>query len=266
MKYAVVALVASASAHESIFTEEALSFMNYLSVQGRSYATKEEFELRFGLYQKMDAFHNEWNNTPGQTSTVGHNFFSDRTEDEKKAYLGFSKEMLKAPKNVTYMEEVAAAGPIDWRTKGAVTPVKNQGQCGSCWSFSATGALEGAHFNASGKLVSLSESQLMNCSKENSGCNGGLMDLAFKYVETNPLMSDADWPYFPHTIPFSCFEKYRKAKGVVTVKDYKDVPQNSESQLRAFLANGPVSVAIEADKPAFQSYTGGVLNSAACGT
>jgi len=183
-----------------------------------------------------------------------------------RGMMGFKPEIHS--RNITELEyetyAPGAATPVDWRQKGAVTPVKNQGQCGSCWSFSATGAMEGAHYIASGKLVSLSETQLMNCSKKNSGCNGGLMDLAFTYAETNPIMPDSDWPYVPYTTYFSCYEKYRKSKGIVTVTTFHDVPKNDPEALKASISLGPTSVAIEADKAAFQQYTSGIL-SVGCG-
>merc|ERR1712187_883273 len=96
--------------------------------------------------------------------------------------------------NHTYNGETLATS-VDWTTKGAVTPVKNQGQCGSCWSFSTTGALEGAHFQATGNLVSLSEQQFVDCDHVDQGCNGGLMDNAFKFAETTKIMTEADYPY-----------------------------------------------------------------------
>merc|ERR1712050_585043 len=89
----------------------------------------------------------------------------------------------------------ALAASVDWTKQGAVTPVKNQGQCGSCWSFSTTGSLEGAWEIATGKLVSLSEQQFVDCDKEDSGCNGGLMDTAFRFAETHALCTEGNYAY-----------------------------------------------------------------------
>merc|ERR1711937_390456 len=183
----------------------------------------------------------------------------------------FKKTMLtyqasrKVQQNVVLLDESNLADSVDWVTKGAVTPVKNQGQCGSCWSFSTTGALEGAHQIKTGQLFSLSEQQLVDCSWLNMGCNGGMMDRAFSYSESHPLQTEADYPYVAksHGL-FGC--SYDKSKGVVGATTYHDVSHNSASQLKAALNKGPVSIAVEADKTAFQGYTGGVITGSACGT
>jgi len=155
---------------------------------------------------------------------------------------------------------------VDWTTKGAVTKVKNQGSCGSCWAFSTTGSMEGAHFIKTGTLLSLSEQNLVDCSKKNNGCGGGDMDLAFQYTETAPLESETDYPYKGREW-FHKGCKYDSSKGKVKVTAFKDVTPNSSEALKAAIAKGPVSVAIEADKRAFQSYTSGILKaSAGCGT
>jgi C1A family cysteine protease len=263
MKFA--ALIAVASAHE-IVSETEYKFMAYIGKHNKSYATVAEYNFRLQQYAVRVAEHVRHNAEPGQTSTQGENFLTDRTDAEIKMMNGF-KAPLGAAKNYTMFDEsVIDAAGVDWRTKGAVTPVKNQGQCGSCWAFSSTGALEGAHHLATGNLVSLSEANLVNCSTKNNGCNGGLMDYAFEYAETNPIMTEKDWPDQPSKQFLGCYMHYKKSEGVATVSSYADVTPNTPSQLKAALATGPVSVAIEADKAAFQQYTGGVITGSACGT
>ncbi len=159
--------------------------------------------------------------------------------------------------------EVGLPTSVDWRTS-AVTGVKNQGSCGSCWAFSATGAMEGINKIKTGSLISLSEQQLVDCSKAygNNACNGGLMDNAFKYAKANKMETEADYPYTGRA--GTC--TYSSAKGKVLLTGLTDVTANSGSQLQAAVAQQPVSVAIEADKSVFQSYTGGIITSTTCGT
>jgi len=171
-----------------------------------------------------------------------------------------------AYKDYTAADLAAAPDELDWVAKGAVTPIKNQGQCGSCWSFSATGSMEGAYAVANnGSLLSLSEEDLVQCDKVDAGCQGGLMDNAFKFVEKNGIAAEKAYPYVSGTgIRGLCDAKKEKA-AVVTLTGFKDVPSADEDALKTAVALGPVSVAIEADKSVFQMYKKGVLDSKGCG-
>jgi len=212
----------------------------------------------------------ESHNMGNHSFTMGMNQFGHLTSGEFKSQI--SSPMPEAG-DLTCGKfdgsSITAAKSVDWTTKGAVTPVKNQGQCGSCWAFSTTGSTEGAYFLKNNDLKSFSEQQLVDCDKVDQGCNGGLMDQGFAFVAKNKgLCAEADYAYTGKG--GKCNTKCSVVAGSAIAKctDVSPVPQQTpatvESMAKA-VSQRPVSVAIEADEQSFQFYKSGVLMGAKCG-
>jgi len=238
-------------------------FMNHVADFGLSYGTIEEFNFRQAIFNIVDAELNQIN-AENSSFTVAHNKFSTWTDAERKRLLGYKPSFL--PKDPQADEPSNATG-VNWVTGGAVTSVKNQEACGSCWSFSTSGAMEGAHKIAGGALENFSQQQLVNCSTRNYGCNGGNMDLAFKYYEKHYAILASDYPYVSGDGDDSQACEYDSMpKTNVKATTYKDIIPNYPENLKDSIAVGPTSVAIQADKRVFQNYSSGVLDSTACGT
>lgn len=154
----------------------------------------------------------------------------------------------------------------DWRERGAVSSVKDQGQCGSCWSFSAAGCMEGAWAVSTNQLLNFSEQQLMDCSRTygNMACHGGLMESAFEYAIDYGMCTDEDVPYKAENE--YCNKNVRKCKKIARFNDCFQIPENNEKLLKSAVFMRPVAVSIEADTKTFQFYKGGILDSSNCGT
>ena len=197
------------------------------------------------------------------------NHLADLTKDEFKKMLGYNAALRapRAPVDASTWEYADVTPPeeIDWVASGAVTPVKNQKQCGSCWAFSTTGAVEGVNAIKTGKLISLSEEELISCSTNgNMGCNGGLMDNGFEWIVNNRGIDTEDgWEYVAKEQKCGFFRRHHRA---VAIDGFKDVPSNDEDSLMKAVSQQPVSVAIEADHQSFQLYAGGVYSAKDCGT
>jgi cathepsin L len=197
--------------------------------------------------------------------SVALNQFADMTSAEFTAWANGMNVTAKPNKSfVRSSVDAKVPSTWDWRSKGAVTGVKNQAQCGSCWSFSATGSTEGATFLKTGRLPSLSEQNLVDCSvpQGNQGCNGGLMDQAFQYIISNRgIDTEASYPYTA-TGPNSC--KFNRNNVAATLSSFHDIPQGDENALLNAVYKTPVSVAIDASHQSFQFYSSGVYYEAAC--
>jgi cathepsin L len=234
------------------------AFVKFIKDNKKHYA-QSEFNMRYNVFKSNMDFVDAWN--AQDYHEVGINKFADLTVQEfSKIYNGMN---YVHNETMAYEPSVTAA-TVDWTTKGAVTGVKDQGQCGSCWSFSSTGGLEGAHFIAKNALVSLSEQNLIDCStaQGNQGCDGGLMTQAFQYIKSNHgIDTEASYPYTA-TGPNAC--KFKVANVGSTITGWTNIKSGSEADLVTKITAGPTSVAIDASHSSFQLYTSGIYYEPAC--
>lgn len=257
--FAITLLIAAALAGSS-----QQEFTKWLQMNSKSYS-HGEYQYRYRVWRQNAEYIAKHNSNETRTFTVAMNQFGDLTGTEfRDMYLGYRMDLSKQNKGtVEFNKTTALPTSWDWRTKGAVTAIKNQEQCGSCWSFSTTGSTEGANFLKNNKLVSLSEQNLVDCStaQGNQGCNGGLMTQAMDYIiSNNGIDTEASYPYTAEDGTCS----FNKANVGGTLKSYKNVPTGDETSLQNFVAQGPVSVAIDASQNSFQFYSSGVYNEPAC--
>jgi len=269
MKFVAALLVLSVVA-VSAFSEVEYTgaFTQWMADYGVMY-TAEEFQVRYGAFKANMDYVAEWN-AGGSETVLGLNKFADLTNRQyRETYLGYRPKFRAASpvsaSKVATFKSVALPTTVDWRVNGSVTPVKDQGQCGSCWAFSATGSVEAAHFFSTKNLVSLSEQNLMDCSKKegDQACNGGEMDDAFEYIIKNKgVDTEASYPYTA-TTQKKCLYSIQNVGA--TISSYKDIAKDSEADLQTAVATvGPISVAIDANHNSFQLYKSGVYYEPAC--
>jgi len=268
----LLALVGIACANVLTNEEIRRSFEQFKLKYNRQYSSSVQEELRREIFtynlEKIH-LHNAEADNGLRSFRLGVNNFADMTNSEFRAYFNGLRLERSVPKRSA--ERFVATGSavpttVDWRTKGVVTGVKNQEQCGSCWAFSAVASLEGQHALKNKKLVSLSEQNLVDCStaEGNYGCEGGLMDQAFQYVIDNKGI-DTEASYAYEAIDEKC-KFVRKSVGA-TLRNYTDIPSGSEADLKEAVATvGPISVAIDASQTSFQLYASGVYDEPNCST
>lgn len=264
--------------HENIL----LLFREWMDFHGKTYDDETVFS-RFRAFKdnlKYIHAHEERQGllaAPAKASyTLGLNALADVSLDEFRAnYLGTHPEnrgSLPSRAQVTDAElgkkfvpgSLGKNESVNWVERGAVSEVKNQGHCGSCWSFSTTGAVEGANAVLTGKLVSLSEQELVDCDTAmDHGCQGGIMDYAFQFVEDHGLDTEKDYPY--QGVQSEC-DTARENRLVVSIDGFEDIPAGNEHAMIKAVRKHPVSVAIQANHQNFQLYTGGVFDDPECGT
>ncbi|XP_053202622.1 procathepsin L-like [Panonychus citri] len=231
--------------------------------------TEEYFRMKIFLENKRKiARHNVRAANGMHSYHLSMNHFGDLLHHEFVTLMNGYKAHLRLHiyNATTFLtpHHVSLPKSIDWREKGYVTEVKDQGQCGSCWAFSSTGALEGQHFRKTGKMVSLSEQNLVDCSKKfgNNGCEGGLMDNAFSYIRHNHgIDTEQSYPYLAHNGRCHFHPKDIGA----TDSGFVDIDAGNETKLMEAIATvGPVSVAIDASHESFQFYSHGVYDEKEC--
>jgi C1A family cysteine protease len=255
-------------------------FENWVHEFSIQFRNKAHFNQIFHTWTQNHKFIDEIN-SKNLSYKLGHNQFSGMDSEQFRVFLGFDRPVVPT---YDYFSEDVSTGffgdfsaenvpeSVDWTNKGGVTPIKDQGQCGSCWSFSSTGALEGAYFTKYGTLESFSEQQLVDCDTrlnggKDMGCKGGLMDNAFAWVSKNGgLCTEGDYPYVSGTTKTggTC----TKTCSVVSksaVSKFVDVTPSSDSAMMAAVSKQPVSIAIEADQKEFQLYKSGIFTGT-CGT
>ncbi|XP_062190209.1 ervatamin-B-like [Phragmites australis] len=255
-------------------------FRTWQAEHNRMYATATERLRRFEVYRRNVEYIEATNRRGGLSYELGENQFTDLTSDEFRAMYTMSPGQVVAVREAMQQLITTRAGPVgegrnsnysddyvvqvpdsvDWRTKGAVTPVKNQYTCGSCWAFSTVASIEGLHKINTGHLVSLSEQELVDCSHTppNDGCEGGLPSAAMEWIARNGgLTTESDYPY--ENKQGKC--KLDKTRNhAVKIRGGKAVEPNNEDALERAVARQPVTVLINASAGAFQHYKSGVLS------
>lgn len=237
-------------------------FQLYLHAYGKFYFSAEEFNTKYKVFRENLA-HIRKHNLANGDWVLGINRFADMTPEEFKDMFLPQKIKVRdqSEKMFAQIDEVEVPNYVNWVSAGAVTPVQTQGDCGSHWAFSSTGAIEGIWKITGHPLTLLSAQQLIDCSGPfgNEGCNGGLMDFAFQYIINNTgICSDQTYPYVANTSP-GC-NKTLVSITSAKITSFVDVTPNNTQALIQAIAQQPVSIAVEADQTIWQFYKSGVIS------
>jgi C1A family cysteine protease len=258
----VAALLASLTMADPKYTQ---MFSEFKQTYKRDYKTAEEEASRYRVFvENMKKAEQLQSMNP--LARFGANEFADMSAEEfkirhsgERIFKKMQEKMSKVPPMFTEEQVQSAASSIDWVAKGAVTYVKNQGQCGSCWSFSTTGSIEGQWFLAGNTLTAVSEQELVSCDTTDSGCNGGLMDNAFNWLVNNQggsIVTESAYPYVSGggSVP-SC--SIPSGSVGATISGHQDLPHNEDQMKTWMVTGGPISIGVDASS--WQTYMGGIL-------
>ncbi|KAI5660663.1 hypothetical protein M9H77_19986 [Catharanthus roseus] len=242
-------------------------YESWLVEHGKTYNSIGEKSKRFEIFKDNLRYIDDQNSIANRTYKLGLNKFVDLTHDEYLSKYSGScwTPPVEGEKRISdqYLRSDTDTLPIsiDWREKGAVNPIKYQGDKWSCWAFSTVASLEAINAIVTGDLVSLSEQELVDCDTSNHGCSGGNMEDAFKYVIKNGgIDTEKDYPYKAQAGTCDL-----NKKAVVTINGYLNVPGCNEKALQNAVAHQVVSVAIDDSSPNFKFYKSGIYKGD-CGT
>jgi len=236
-------------------------FQKFVTKFNKNYKTPEEYSRRLAIFQDNLITINKQNaeaRASGFDTQFGVTKFSDLTKQEFRKYLGYKKISPSPKEDINYQSFAPIPTSLDWRTKGAVTPVKNQEQCGSCWAFSATEGVESGYFIGKAKLFVLSPQQIVSCDTNDGGCDGGDLPTAFQYVQQAGMEPASIYPYTSgNGDSGTC--KYDQSQVVVQITgfQYATTTGNETAMQAAMLTKGPLSICVDAST--WQNYQGGVI-------
>jgi cathepsin F len=257
--------VALSTGNSGVHQQELGMFKQFMEKHNKQYASQDEFNTRFEIFKKNVKFANALNSM-GSSARFGVTKFSDLSPQEfKQKYLSalpqIKDDSFPVLPEVSAAELAAIPDSWDWRQKGAVTPIKDQGQCGSCWAFSTVGNVEGQWFLAGNKLTGLSEQNLVDCDTVDQGCGGGLMSNAFQYIIKNGgIDTEASYPYLG--VDSTC--QFKASNIGAKISNWTMIPSDEAQMANYLYKQGPVSIAVDAQL--WQYYIEGIFDFYFCGS
>lgn len=256
----ILTLIALTCSSPVIHLYQEKSFVNWMKKTNQLFIG-EEYQIRLGIWLTNQRLVQE-HNSGKTTFRVSMNKLSALTSSEYQCLLGYKGQIKRKSSKKSFL--VPTDAEVDWRTKGVVNPIQDQGQCGSCWAFSATQSIESIYAIKTGTLIKLSEQNIVDCVVSCAGCEGGSMDYAFEYLKRFQKGYQEYLSNYPYTaVDGRC--AYSQSKSVQVLNDYHDVSQGDEVALAVDVQkHGPIAVGIDASNWGFQLYTRGIYDDPNC--